>query len=647
MAASPGGRPPDLPPTARAEALTAERWEADVLALPRLYEGSDDKRPVLALVTAGGVILHLELGDIGASEPSDLVQRLEDALASGAGLLGEWPATVAIRNAEVADLLRPYLEARGCGVTVASPLPGLDPTARLLIGDLVDEDLWPPIAAPFMWAGWGLPEEQVSELFSACAAFHRAAPWRWMDDAPPVFVDWSDGSDPWLVAVLGAAGMSEGLAVYSDPSDYYEGTLSADEQGMPFQAIQGWILNLAYASRHELPRPMQREVARAGWEVAAADAYPVLMPFFTPGGGLSRELARRLAAVLRALTSFADEYGSRIREESSPFRWDCDGLVLWYEGEVSEGPPLQDLPPHLKEIEEKLESGELQTMAEIQAWVGERTEGYNATPQAELSGLSPAQAHALLGGDWKGGGPLRLAEDLALGQLVGAPMLTNARILLQSAIERDGLPTTKAGNLRRVVVTEMLERMTWPDGYAERVRDMNKAINEDDVWGLHILRVVLGVAGLLRRRKGQFRVTRESRKLAGEQRAGSLLAHLFRAYFHDFNLAYGDRDAAAPGLQAVVPLLLWRIGAEARDWVDPEALAEKVLPDSLRNDPEDPPMVSDWGVTRCKRRVVEPLVGFGLLEERVVSPSTVKWWKRRVEVRVAPLFDHLLKFSWD
>ena len=68
-----------------------------MLALPRMYEGSDDQRPVLALVTAGSALPHLDLFDIGASEPTDLVQPLEDALASGAGLLGEWPALVAIR----------------------------------------------------------------------------------------------------------------------------------------------------------------------------------------------------------------------------------------------------------------------------------------------------------------------------------------------------------------------------------------------------------------------------------------------------------------------------------------------------------------------------------------------------------------------
>lgn len=647
VAASPGGGRRDLPPAARAEALAAERWEADVLALPRLYEGSDDQRPVLTLVTAGSALLRLDLSDIGATEPSDVVQLLEDALASAAELLGEWPALVAIRSPEVADLLRPHLEARGCGVTVASPLPGLDPTARLFMGDLLDEDLWPPIAAPFKWAGWGLSDELVSEVFSACAAFHRAAPWQWMDDHPPVFVEWGDGSDPWLLAVLGAAGMSLGLAVYSDPSDYYDGTLDADEDQPPFQEIHGWMLSLAYAPRGELPRPMQREIASAGWEVAATDAYPVLMPFFTPGGGLSRDRVRRLAAVLRALASFADEHGSQLRKGSSPFRWDCGELVLWYEGDGCESPPFRELPPHLQGIEELLRSGELETMDELQAWVGTQTEGYNEAPQGELSGLSPAQAHALLGGDWKGGGPLRLTEDLPLDQLVGAPMLTNARILLQAAIENDGLLATKAGNLRRVVVTEMLDRMTWPDGYAERVRQANKTINEDDVWGLHVLRVVLDVAGLLRRRKGRFKVTRDGRRLVKESNASALLAHIFRAYFREFNLSYLDRDSDAPDLQYLVPLLLWRIGAEGRNWVDAEALAKQVLPDSLRRDPEDPPMCSDWGVSRCQRRVVEPLVRFGLLEERVVSPIDEKWWRRRAEVRVTPLFDQLLTFHWD
>ena len=646
-AASGGHRLPDLPAAARADALAAERWEADVLALPRLYPGDDDMRPVLALVTAGSVILHLDIWEIGASEPSDLAHRLDDAVASRAGLLGEWPAIVAVRSAEVADLLRPLLEARGCGVTVASPLPGLDPAARLFMGELLGEDRWPPVAAPFKWAGWGLPDERVAEFFSASAGFYRAAPWRWMDDEPPVFVEWDDGSDPWLVAVVGAAGLSLGLAVYSDASDYYASAFEPDEGEMPFQEIRSWMLTLTFATRDELPRPMQREIAGAGWEIAATDAYPLLIPFFTPGGGVSRELVQRLEAVLRALTSFADEHGSRLREGPSSFRWEGDGFVLRYDAHGSEEPALRGLPPQLEGLEEMIESGELETLAELQDWVGARMEGYNETPQDELSGLSPAHAHALLDGGWDGGGPLRLAEDLGLDQLGGARMLTNARVLLGAAVEREGLPATKAGNLKRVFVTEMLDRMTWRDGYAERVRLMNKAINEHDVWALHVLRVVLEVSGLLRRRKDRFKVTRVGRRLAGEQQAGALLAHIFRAHFRDFNLAYGDPVAADPFIQSVVPLLLWQIGAEARGWVDPDALARRVLPDVLHNDRGDPLMLSDGGVARCRRHVVEPLVEFGLLEERVISQSDELWRRRRVEVRVTPLFDHLLKFRWD
>lgn len=53
------------------------------------------------------------------------------------------------------------------------------------------------------------------------------------------------------------------------------------------------------------------------------------------------------------------------------------------------------------------------------------------------------------------------------------------------------------------------------------------------------------------------------------------------------------------------------------------------------------------GLRRCQRRIVEPLVRFGLLDERVLSASTEKWWRRRVEVCVAPLFDQFLTFHWE
>ena len=52
-------------------------------------------------------------------------------------------------------------------------------------------------------------------------------------------------------------------------------------------------------------------------------------------------------------------------------------------------------------------------------------------------------------------------------------------------------------------------------------------------------------------------------------------------------------------------------------------------------------MSREW---RFRHRVLEPLVGFGLLESRDVP--TAEKWERRIEVRRTSLFDRLLRFEF-
>ena len=49
---------------------------------------------------------------------------------------------------------------------------------------------------------------------------------------------------------------------------------------------------------------------------------------------------------------------------------------------------------------------------------------------------------------------IRIANDLAVGEIAGSPAARNAPILLRQAIERGGLSLTATGNLSRVVVAE-------------------------------------------------------------------------------------------------------------------------------------------------------------------------------------------------
>ncbi|MFH1764780.1 MAG: hypothetical protein ABIF09_11365 [Gemmatimonadota bacterium] len=100
--------------------------------------------------------------------------------------------------------------------------------------------------------------------------------------------------------------------------------------------------------------------------------------------------------------------------------------------------------------------------------------------------------------------------------------LADARIFLSRLVETRGAPATAAGNLKRVFVADMLERM--------------------------------------RLRKGNFHLTKRGRELSDPGVVGRLFGHLFRTYFGDFNLEYGRRGPDLPSLQPAVPLLLWKIG---------------------------------------------------------------------------------------
>jgi hypothetical protein len=274
-------------------------------------------------------------------------------------------------------------------------------------------------------------------------------------------------------------------------------------------------------------------------------------------------------------------------------------------------------------------------------------ERHNRAPQPELSGLSPVQAEALYRGDWETTGPLRIATDLKLAELEPARFVHNARVMLTALRAVGGTKATaQAGNLTRAFVAEMLERMRVPSERLEQIRKYNKVINEEDAWDVHLVRVVLETAGLIKKRKGWFKATRAGIELAEDVGAGLLAARLFRTFFRDFNLAYLDGDRQQPELQHLVPMHLWRIGVEGREWIGTDALAQRVLPPSMLLDPEDGGEL--WRVAgRLHRRVLEPLVDFGLLESRDVSPPDAPRWSRQVEMRVAPLFDRMIRFEWE
>jgi hypothetical protein len=541
----------------------------------------------------------------------------------------------------------------------------------------------------------------LGELFSAYARFFRAAPWECLHQTPPLFIEWLDGAEPWVVSVLGAALGEYGVSVYSEIDDFGS-HMAWDEEEPSILGMKGWMVHLGFQYREELPRVMLKEVSRAGWEVADVDAYPYLVPVLTPGGGLQECLVRRLVEVMNEVSALAEELGETLRspkgatviktegrlrirylrpadeeEEWDEVGWDDDEegldaetvqelveeLQEWLDeeddqGEGAEGGGDPGLsggsaggPDGLVAgLLDEIREGGLENLAEIRGLAHRRMEAYNAAPQDELAGISPHQAQELLMGGVSGEGPLRLSDVLGLDELEPSSFLFNARAFLAAAGEAGGAPLTQTGNLKRVFVAEMLERLRLPEDYLDRLHRYNKVVNEMDVGLLHVLRVNLELAGLIRKRKGRFHLTRKGRELMRPQAAGALFQHLFQVHFGEFNLAYPGREEDRLGLQGALPLLLWKMSRRAQDWISVEELTPVLLPDNVVR-----MGIDDEGSRRrvdmmVYYHILRPLMVFGLLEEaRDDAPEDELypgWDPSEINLRVTPLFGRFLAFEW-
>lgn len=643
------GRADPYHPGFSAPALAAVRsshvWEADILPLPALADNPFIRRQVLVLVVAAGVVVDATLVAVDFSEPEALARLLRAGLERSARAAGTWPQHIRVRHAELAAALEPHLPD-GCTPEVDFYLDEVEAVALPLIRHLAPDAEWPPAHPTLTWAAWGLPATHVAPLFTAFARFFRAAPWRWIDEGSPLWIEWEDGRE-WVASVAGAAGAGFGMIIHSDPRNV-EASLD-DAPSDQSLDLAGWVVMVSSEEMRNIPEVQRREILRSGWELESPDAVPVVTPVLTPGGGFSRLVAASVTTVLDAVAGFAERKGEQILEPVEHV-YSGDGLMLRY---LPPDAPRPETPPLIAELEEEIRSGKLESVKEVDAWLANRTDQYNRSPQPELSGLSPFQAMQLFQGNWADEGALRIAEDIPLVDLQGARFVHNAREFLGALVETDGTPATKAGNLRRAFVAEMLERMMWRDGEVEDIRYMNRVINEHDVWRLHSLRVVLDVGGLIQRRKGHFRPTRKGRTLAADAKAGALAAHLFRTVFRQFNLAYLDGALEWPELQEVAPLLLWRTGVEAGGWTDLATLADRTLPSRLRDGPPRPPALAASFAFKEKvpfafrRRIVEVLLDFGLLEERDSTPAGASRWEREFEVRLTPLYPRMVQFEFD
>ena len=102
---------------------------------------------------------------------------------------------------------------------------------------------------------------------------------------------------------------------------------------------------------------------------------------------------------------------------------------------------------------------------------------------------------------------IRIANDLSADESAGSAVTRNTLMLLRQAIERGGLPLTATGNLSRAVVAEMRGLIEWPHYDQSDAFRLNKVINEPDFLPLHVVRILVQAATLVRAQRGKLVAT--------------------------------------------------------------------------------------------------------------------------------------------
>lgn len=324
-------------------------WEAAILPFPSSVGERPGSRFCVALVTAGGVVVHHEVLTDALGRIEDVADALDAALLQAERRAGTRPPSVHVRHRDVARALAVRQAHRGVEVRAVRRMPDLEAAARSLAQHLTGQDILPLTSSAPTWRGWGLSEAQARALFAAAARFYRAAPWARMDGILTGFV----AGDVWTVAVMGGAVGERGLAIYTERSDHEALGHDEDVEAV-LEDLEGAVLSLSFEERGLLTREMQREVVSAGWEVADPHAYPFLLATNTPAGGLDPAVVDGIVSVLLAVPDLADALdaglgsglgGRRVAWEHAPtglhFSYEMEGGFTWPgTGHLAPGAPL-------------------------------------------------------------------------------------------------------------------------------------------------------------------------------------------------------------------------------------------------------------------------------------------------------------------
>ncbi len=294
-------------------------------------------------------------------------------------------------------------------------------------------------------------------------------------------------------------------------------------------------------------------------------------------------------------------------------------------------------------LRKALEGQQFNTLEEAQAFVSQFAQQQNRRPLDKFHGLSPEQMHRILDFPFTSPGLVRFPE--ALDTIPAAPILTLFE-LLANAIGEQGLKPTAKGNLPRNFCREAALAYWGEQQYQENTR-FGGINREEDFTGLHVTRLVAELAGLIRKYKGRFILSRDCRRRLAEGGMAAVYPGLFRAYVEEFNWAYRDGYPDLPFMQSAFLFTLYLLTRYGDTW-RPQAFYEDAFLGAfpMLLDEVPPSQVFSPDETVRSAYTWRSLVHFaGFLGLATVEPVSNERLRREHRVKALPLLGQFVQFQ--
>jgi hypothetical protein len=295
------------------------------------------------------------------------------------------------------------------------------------------------------------------------------------------------------------------------------------------------------------------------------------------------------------------------------------------------------------EVRELLKDRDFSSLDEANEVLSSHFSRTNRLANDDFSGLSPEQMNALLYE------PFDSAEYISFNwnfeTTPEAPILTLFSLLVEG-IGEDGLKPTAKGNLPRQFCREAALRYRRDELHQEQIR-FRKVNKEDDFFDLHVTRIVAEMAGLIRKYRGKFILSRECRRILKQQGLKGVYPLLFKAYIKEYNWGYGDGYSELPFIQQSFAYTLYLLQRYTAQWQPQSFLEEKyiqafpMLLTEIQGSEYFPP---EQQLSSCYTlRTIRKFASFlGLVElERVEKDRYLSTY----QVRKLPLLDVIVSFS--